>query len=88
MLMSVALCGSLRAALARAAFRLAVRQITTSAPRASHDNPLGLPRNDAPPQLPRRARGLPQRRRVPYVRRTVVVSSGKGGVGKSTVAGE
>lgn len=32
-------------------------------------------------------RGLPQKRKLPGVRKVVVVSSGKGGVGKSSVAG-
>ncbi|GAA5850938.1 hypothetical protein JCM9279_006246 [Rhodotorula babjevae] len=58
---------------------------STSAPR-SHNNPLGLPRNDAPPTMPRMQRGLPQKRRLDGVKKVVVVSSGKGGVGKSSVA--
>ncbi|GAA5912603.1 hypothetical protein JCM8208_004786, partial [Rhodotorula glutinis] len=58
---------------------------STSASR-SHDNPLGLPRNDAPPTMPRMQRGLPQQRRLDGVKKIVVVSSGKGGVGKSSVA--
>jgi len=56
----------------------------------SHDNPLGLPRNDQriAPTMPRRSRGgLPEKRKIPNVKRVLVVSSGKGGVGKSTVAG-
>jgi len=48
----------------------------------------GLPRNDAPPTMPRMQRGLPQKRKLPGVKKVVVVSSGKGGVGKSSVAGE
>lgn len=32
-------------------------------------------------------RGLPQKKRLPGVKKVVVVSSGKGGVGKSSVAG-
>lgn len=47
----------------------------------------GLPRNNAPPTMPRMQRGLPQKRKLPGVKKVVVVSSGKGGVGKSSVAG-
>lgn len=36
--------------------------------------------------LPRRG-GLPSKRGIPHVKRVVLVASGKGGVGKSTVAG-
>ncbi|KAI5123929.1 hypothetical protein M0805_006346 [Coniferiporia weirii] len=51
-----------------------------------HENPLGLPRTGAtlPPSIPRR--GLPQKRSIPNVKRVLVVASGKGGVGKSTIA--
>ncbi|GAA6010154.1 hypothetical protein JCM11491_005366 [Sporobolomyces phaffii] len=59
---------------------------STSTSSPSHDNPLGLPRNDAPPTLPRMQRGLPKKRRLDGVKKVVVVSSGKGGVGKSSVA--
>lgn len=38
--------------------------------------------------MPRMQRGLPQKRRIPGCKKVVVVSSGKGGVGKSSVAGE
>lgn len=48
----------------------------------------GLPRNDAPPTIPRMQRGLPQKRKIPGCKRVVVVSSGKGGVGKSSIAGK
>ncbi|KAI0068515.1 P-loop containing nucleoside triphosphate hydrolase protein [Artomyces pyxidatus] len=53
-----------------------------------HENPLGLPRRDprgAPPQLPRRS-GPIAKRPIPNVKQVLVVASGKGGVGKSTVA--
>lgn len=33
-------------------------------------------------------RGLPQKRKIPNVKQVVVVASGKGGVGKSTVSGQ
>ncbi|KAF3042770.1 hypothetical protein E8E12_010158 [Didymella heteroderae] len=51
-----------------------------------HENPLGLPRSGAPPQLPRMQRGLPQRRSINDVDKVIAVSSAKGGVGKSTIA--
>jgi ATP-binding protein involved in chromosome partitioning len=67
-----------------------------------HDNPLvlsttssthnslnhllqGLPKRGEPPMMPRR--GLPPKRGIPHVKKVVAVASGKGGVGKSTVAG-
>lgn len=48
----------------------------------------GLPQSGQPPQfLPRRQRGLPEKRRIKDVRKVIAVSSAKGGVGKSTIAG-
>jgi ATP-binding protein involved in chromosome partitioning len=39
-----------------------------------------------PPQIPTIGTGLPQKRRIPGIKRVILVGSGKGGVGKSTVA--
>ncbi|KAL7414775.1 P-loop containing nucleoside triphosphate hydrolase protein [Mrakia frigida] len=59
---------------------------STSSTR-SHSNPLGLPTNrPAPPTMPRMGGGLPKKSKIPGVKKVVVVASGKGGVGKSTVA--
>ncbi|KAI6026530.1 hypothetical protein PISMIDRAFT_284698 [Pisolithus microcarpus 441] len=67
--------------------RLGLRtRLFSSARRIQHDNPLGLPRRpDRAPQLPRRG-GLIQKRPIPHVKKVLAVASGKGGVGKSTVA--
>ncbi|KIY50206.1 P-loop containing nucleoside triphosphate hydrolase protein [Fistulina hepatica ATCC 64428] len=52
-----------------------------------HENPLGLPRSRLPASVPRMPSGrLPPKRAVPNVKKVVAVASGKGGVGKSTVA--
>lgn len=57
---------------------------------STHENPLGLPRtSDGPraPVMPRKSRsGAPEKRHPPNVRQVLVVSSGKGGVGKSSVS--
>jgi ATP-binding protein involved in chromosome partitioning len=46
----------------------------------------GLPRSGTPPSFPRR-RGLPEKRKIRDVKKVIAVSSAKGGVGKSTIAG-
>ncbi|KAG6918787.1 hypothetical protein DXG01_011539 [Tephrocybe rancida] len=56
---------------------------TTSVVR--HENPLGLPQRGVPPQMPRRG-GPIVKRGIPNVRKVLAVASGKGGVGKSTIA--
>ena len=48
----------------------------------------GLPRHKPAPTLPRAQRGLPTKMAIKGVKNVVVVASGKGGVGKSTTAGE
>lgn len=45
----------------------------------------GLPKSGT---IPRFQRGLPQKRNIKDVRKVIAVSSAKGGVGKSTVAGK
>lgn len=61
------------------------RSIALSQP-LRHENPLGLPKDKNAPQMPRMSKGLPIKQRIPNVKRTILVASGKGGVGKSTVA--
>ncbi|TYJ57853.1 hypothetical protein B9479_001463 [Cryptococcus floricola] len=65
----------------------ACRQLHVSARACSHENPLGIPRREAnpAPTIPRRG-APPQKSRIKGVKQVVVVASGKGGVGKSTVA--
>ncbi|KAK4685325.1 ATP-binding protein involved in chromosome partitioning, partial [Tremellales sp. Uapishka_1] len=65
----------------------AYRKFTASSLSASHENPLGIPvrdRNPAP-TIPRRG-APPVKSRIRGVKQVLVVASGKGGVGKSTVA--
>ena len=62
------------------------RFLTTS-PTSRHENPLGLPKRPPPPTMPRKT-GLIPKRPIPNVKKVVAVASGKGGVGKSTVARE
>ncbi|WOO76891.1 Iron-sulfur protein IND1 [Vanrija pseudolonga] len=64
-----------------------LRQLHSSA-RHLHENPLGIPKREAnpAPKIPRRAPGPPQKSGIRGVNHVVVVASGKGGVGKSTVA--
>ncbi|THU93299.1 P-loop containing nucleoside triphosphate hydrolase protein [Dendrothele bispora CBS 962.96] len=59
----------------------------SSSIRRAHENPLGLPRNTPQaPQIPRRSTGPIAPRKIPNVKHVVLVSSCKGGVGKSTIA--
>jgi ATP-binding protein involved in chromosome partitioning len=50
----------------------------------------GLPINDPRfrPQVDRIGQGIPKQRPIDHVKQIILVSSGKGGVGKSTTAGE
>lgn len=64
-----------------------VRFLHCTPPGRSHENPLGLPKNNAPPTMPRRSSGPPKPQHISKVGKVIAVSSAKGGVGKSTVAG-
>nr|GAT46257.1 predicted protein [Mycena chlorophos] len=51
-----------------------------------HSDPQQLTLSKGLPQIPRKGTGPPHKRAIPNVRRVLAVASGKGGVGKSTVA--
>ncbi|EGN97157.1 hypothetical protein SERLA73DRAFT_183790 [Serpula lacrymans var. lacrymans S7.3] len=70
------------------------RHFAQSIVAKGHDNPLGLPKltgspphspRGPAPQIPRRGQPIPKRP-IPNVKKVIAVASGKGGVGKSTVA--
>ncbi|KAF7977554.1 hypothetical protein HWV62_3346 [Athelia sp. TMB] len=62
------------------------RKLFSTSAWLRHENPLGLPRRPGPPpQMPRKA-GPIQKRAIPNVTKVLAVASGKGGVGKSTIA--
>ncbi|KAF8502939.1 P-loop containing nucleoside triphosphate hydrolase protein [Russula emetica] len=61
-----------------------VQRLFTTLRPLRHDKSLGLPKRGEPPTMPRR--GLPPKRGIPNVKKVIAVASGKGGVGKSTVA--
>ncbi|KZT00335.1 P-loop containing nucleoside triphosphate hydrolase protein [Laetiporus sulphureus 93-53] len=60
----------------------ALRRAFASSARIAHYNPIGLPNRPPPPTITRRI----QKRALPHVKKVLAVASGKGGVGKSTVA--
>lgn len=62
----------------------ATRQFTVTGFK-HHENPLGLPKTKNP-EVPRMQKGLPIRQKIANVKKIILVASGKGGVGKSTVS--
>ncbi|KAG5721686.1 Iron-sulfur protein IND1 [Termitomyces sp. T112] len=62
-----------------------LRRLFNTTSSLYHENPLGLPQRGLPPQMPRRG-GPIIKRNIPNVRKVIAVASGKGGVGKSTIA--
>ena len=65
--------------------RSITRYVSTSQRLLSHENPLGIPRVSKG-QIPRAAQGIPIRQNIPNVAKIILISSAKGGVGKSTVS--
>ncbi|KAJ3275267.1 hypothetical protein HDV01_000994 [Terramyces sp. JEL0728] len=51
-----------------------------------HENPLGIPNKLPVRNVERMQRGLPKKRKIPGIQDVILVSSAKGGVGKSTTA--
>lgn len=64
----------------------AFRQSIHTSRQTLHENPLGLPKRGKEPSIPQMSRGLPIKQRISGVNKVILVSSGKGGVGKSTVS--
>ncbi|RCK54484.1 Iron-sulfur protein IND1 [Candida viswanathii] len=69
----------------RSVARSSIRFISSTQRSLSHENPLGIPRTSKD-QIPRAAQGIPIRQKIPNVSNIILISSAKGGVGKSTVS--